>query len=184
MKTSYSSRRKILGFVASGPLANLAVGGLIVLGAGSIGLFHSHDLAALAAFPSLDSQDQNAGSIIAQDIRCARCVDSRNTNEIAFRESGSTGVSTITYNFDTESHTLTRTDSQGGAQVLLNGVEAFSFSLFQRPGANAAYGTFAPANASDAKVVGCHWTCSRKVAGEKVNSQTVEIAPIVLRNRG
>ena len=71
-----------------------------------------------------------------------------------------------------------------GSNTLLSDVQAFSSSLFQKPGPAAAYNTFAPAVAANAKMVGCPWTCSRELAGEKVNSGSTEIAPIVLRNRG
>jgi len=183
MNTSCSNRKNLLGFVTSGTLAHLAVGGLIILGAGSIGLFHGHDLAALAAFPALDNQDQNASSVIAQDIRRASSVDTGSSNQIVLRVNAADGSSTVTYTFDPTAHTLTRTEAQG-SNVLLNGVETLSFSLFQRPGSQTAYAAFVPALAADAKMVGCRWTCSRKVAGETVNSGSIEIAPIVLRNRG
>lgn len=183
MKTSYCNRKNLLGFVTSGTLAHMAVGGLIILGAGSIGLFHGHDLAALAAFPSLDNQDQNASSVIAEDIRRASSVDSGSTNQIVLHVNAADGSSTVTYTFDPTAHTLTRTDTEGSS-VLLNSVETLSFSMFQRPGSKTAYAAFAPALAGNAKMVGCRWTCSRKVAGETVSSGSTEVAPIVLRNRG
>ena len=182
MNTSYSSK-SVWGFVTSGTLLNLTVGGLLVLGAGSIGLFHGRDLASMAAYPDLDSQNQNASSVISQDIRRASSVESESTNRIVLRASAAAGASSVTYAFDPIAHTLTRTDAEG-SNTILNGVETLSFSLFQRPGPDTAYGTFAPALAANAKMVGCRWTCSRKIVGEKVNSGGIEIAPIVLRNRG
>jgi hypothetical protein len=181
MNTSYSSKN-VWGFVTSGTLLNLTVGGLMVLGAGSIGLFHARDLASMAAYPGLDSQNQSASSIIGQDIRRASSVDSASSNQIVLHVNAPAGATTVTYTFDPTAHTLTRADAQG-SNTVLSGVEAFSFSLFQRPGSDATYGTFVPAAAASAKMVGCRWTCSRKIAGEKLNSESTEIAPIVLRNR-
>jgi len=183
MNTSNGSTKTIKGFVTSGTLLNLALGGLVVLGASSVGLFHARDLASMAAYPGLDSQNQNAGSVIAQDIRQASSLDSGSNDHLVLRIHSSGATSTVTYSFDPAAHTLTRSDASGSS-TLLSDIDTFSFSLFQRPGADSAYNTFAPANALNAKMVGCHWTCSRKVVGEKVNPESMEIAPIVLRNRG
>jgi hypothetical protein len=182
MNTSNKSK-KVVGFVTSGTLLNLALGGLVVLGAGSIGLYHFRDIASMAAYPGLDSQDQNASTIIAQDIHQASSVDSGSGDRMVLRVHNLGVVSAVTYTFDPAAHTLTRVDGQG-SNILLSDVRVFSFSLFQKPGADAAYNTFAPAVGANAKMVGCRWTCSRKLAGEKVNSGSMEIAPIVLRNRG
>jgi hypothetical protein len=183
IETNATNSRNFLGFVTSGTLLNLALGGMVIFGAGSIGLYHSRDIASMAAYPSLDSQDQNASSIIAEDLRQASSVDSGSSDRIVLRSHTIDGIKTVTYTFDPAAHTLTRADGQGG-NTLLSDVEAFSFSLLQRPGMDSAYGTFVPAAAANAKMIGCRWTCSRKVVGQKVNSASMEIAPIVLRNRG
>src|SRR5215472_1419667 len=99
MNTSYS-RKNIWGFVTSGTLLNVTVGGLMVLGAGSIGVFHGRDLASMAAYPGLDNQNQNAGSVIAQDIRRASSVDSGNSTQIVLRMNATAGATTVTYTFD------------------------------------------------------------------------------------
>ena len=182
MNTSKCSKN-VWGFITSGTLLNLSLGGLMVLGAGSVGLYHARDLASMAAYPGLDSQDQNASSLIAQDIRQASWVEAQSSNRMVLHAHTPNSVSSVTYSFDPAAHTLTRADSQGST-TLLRDVEVFSFSLFQRPAAETKYGAFEPATAANAKMVGCSWTCSRKIAGEKVNSGNIEIAPIVLRNRG
>ena len=170
------------GFALSGALLNVTLGGLIVLGAGSVGIFNARNLASMASFPGLNSKDQSASSIIAQDIRSASSVESAGNDQIVLRVPGAEGASTVTYTYDANARTLTRANA-GMTQTLLTEIDSFSFSFFQCPSPNAAYNSFAPAVPKSAKMVGCRWSCSKKVGGTSVDSENIQIAPTVLRGR-
>jgi hypothetical protein len=90
-------------------------------------------------------------------------------------------ASTVTYSYNRVQGTLTREDGQT-TQTVLNNLDDFSFSLFQRSTANASFDSLASANAANASMVGCHWSCSRKFAGSKVDAERIEMAPTMLRN--
>ena len=109
----------------------------MVLGAGSVELYHAGDIASMAAYPGLDSQNQNASSLIAQDIRQSSSVDVESENRIVLHVHTLDAVNSVTYSFDSAAHSLTRFDGQGSS-TLLRDVEIFSFSLFQRPCTEAA----------------------------------------------
>ena len=68
-------------------------------------------------------------------------------------------------------------------KVLLDSVNALSFSLFQRPSVAAGYEEFSAATASNAKLVGFQWECSRRVYGTQKNSQNLQAAIVKLRNK-
>jgi hypothetical protein len=160
---------------------NIALGSLILLGAGTFGLSNGRKVAAMASYPGISSQDQNATSRIAQDLRQACSIESAASDRIVLRTRDAAGAELVSYSYNTAQRTLTREDGHSTVTVLSE-LDNFSFSLFQRPASQAAFGAFARATAANAGMVGCHWTCSRKLGGTKLDSEHVEMAPVVLRN--
>src|SRR6266849_999487 len=120
------------GFGMQGMLMSVTVSGLVLLGAGSLGLSNARKVAAMASYPSLNRQNQEATSLIAQDIRRASSVQSANGNQIVLRVALDGGVSTVTYSYHPDDRTVTRTGN-GTTQTLLTKVDSFAFSLLQRP---------------------------------------------------
>jgi len=157
-------------------LLPLTLGGLVLFGASSA-LPRQGGLASIAVCPSLDQQNRNASDVIAQDIRRAYTVQSLTSNRFVLK----THEGDITYFYDAAARTLTRSDDRD-SETLLVWVDSFAFALLQR-GVPAASYTFAPATADHAKLVACRWSCSQKVAGIKLDSDTFQMTPVVLRNR-
>jgi hypothetical protein len=177
-KSSKSTRR---GFSTTRTMVNVALVGVAMLSSGSFGLTSWRKLATMASYPTLNHQAQNASSRIAQDIRRSSSVDSATPDRLVLNASVGGRNSSVTYVYNAAARTLTRLDVHG-TQTILTDIDSFSFSLFQRPTAGAAYGEFQPASANEARLVGCHWSCSRKLAKAKLDSESVELAPVVLRN--
>ena len=170
------------GFAVPGMLLNITIGGMLVAGTGSLGLSSVHKVARMASFPGLNTQCQAASSMIAQDVRRSSAVERASSEQVVLTVRRAQDINTITYTYDAARRTLTRTEG-ATTQTVLRDVDSFGFSLFQRPAASAAFDTFAPATPQNARIVGCHWSCSRKVAGAKLDSESVQMAPMVLRNR-
>jgi hypothetical protein len=177
-----SSKRTLWGFSTPYTMVNVALVGLAVLGSGTLGLSSMHKMATMASYPGLNHQGQSASGIIASDIRRASSVESATGERLVLRMVFAGHESTVSYVYDAATRTLTRTDAHG-SQTLLTDVDRFSFSLFQRPAPGAAFAQFLPASGTEAKMIGCRWTCSRKLAGSKLDSESIEVAPVVLRNR-
>lgn len=169
------------GFAVSGLLLNAALGSALLVGVGTFLLSGVHKLATMASFPSLNSQDQNANSLIAQDLRCASSIESGSNDRIVLSSSGNGETTTVTYTYDRSAGTLIRTEGQA-TQTVLNNLDDFSFSFYQRSSADLAFGSMTTASTANASMVGCHWSCSRKFAGAKLDSEHIEMAPTVLRN--
>jgi hypothetical protein len=169
------------GFSNPSTLVNVGVVALAMLGSGSFGPSSMRKVATMASYPVLNHRDQNASSLIAQDIRQASSVDSASAQTVVLNTSVAGRKSRVTYVYDSKAGTVIRMEGQN-TQTILKGVDSFSFSLFQRPTADAAYGKFVPAVADNARLVGCRWSCSRTIAGAKCDSESMEIAPTLLRN--
>lgn len=169
------------GFAVPGMLLNATLGSLLLLGAGSFGLSNVHKLAAMASFPALNTQSQNANDLIANDLRQAKSIESATTDRIVLRPALPGQTDTVTYRYDRGLGTLSRDDGRT-TQIVLNNLDDFSFALFQRSSADPNFESLSLADAASASMVGCQWSSSRKFAGAKLDSEHVEIAPTVLRN--
>ena len=168
------------GYTLTGMLFNVTCASLVMLGTGA--LSDLRGLPAIMTFSDLNSKGQAASSVLAQDIRRANGVVKANAHELVLNVSRATENDTVSYSYDPSTCTLTRRDHSGN-QLLLTQVETLSFSVFQRPAADANQQVLVPATAGDAKAVACSWSCSRKLLGAKLGSDNVQMGPMVLRNR-
>lgn len=175
-----SSNKSKWGFATHCTMLNVALGGLVLLGGGA-GFSNIRGLATMVTYPSLYRQDQQASSVMADDFRRATALQSASDTQIVLRANLEGTTTTVTYTYDRAAGMVTRTDAHGSSTILKN-VNSLSFTLLQRPSASGSFGTFVPADPSKARIIGCRWSCSRKITGAKLQTETVEVAPIVLRN--
>ena len=171
------------GFTLAGTLFNVTVASLLVLGSGTLSTSNLRDLPAMMAFAERNNEEQNVSRLLAQDIRRASSVPNASTHQLVLKVSHGYAAETVTYSYDATARIVTRQD-HSSSQVLLKNVESFAFSLLQRPAANATEGALIAAAAIDARAITCHWTCSHRVLGAKLSSESFGMGPIVLRNRG
>src|SRR5690349_14951071 len=95
------------GFATPGMVLNVALGSLILLGAGTFGLANGRKVAAMASYPALSSQDQNTSSRIAQDLRQACSIESAASNKIVLRSRDAAGTALVSYSYNPAQRTLT-----------------------------------------------------------------------------
>ena len=75
-------------------------------------------------------------------------------------------------------------------QVLLTGCEKWDFQFFQRaPQKGGSYAFFPATNSAGAydlsicKLINMSWKCSRSILDSRVNTESVQTAQLVLRNK-
>ena len=165
--------------------------GFVVLAAvGSMTLYASRSELAVANYADLDSKSRYALDVMNREIRDAELVTGFQTNTwISFTNPlAATGVSLV-YNSTNRTVSLTKTGQ--APKVLLTECDKWTFGLYQRtlsisptnmsfiPATNTS-GTIDP---SLCKLVSVAWRCSRSILGQKVNTESVQAAQIVLRNK-
>jgi len=155
----------------------VALGMLLLAGAGSFFLYGLRSFAAIYNYADLNMRSRNASDIISRDIRGAYFVAAASTNQLVLN----LGATTATYTYDPSARTLTRTQS-GVAQTLLTQLDSFSFSLFGRP-TNTSYEVFPAVTASTAKLIAFQWTSSRLTPASHSDSQSVQMALVEMRNQ-
>jgi prepilin-type N-terminal cleavage/methylation domain-containing protein len=166
------------GFTLVEMMVGTALGSLLLLGVASMYLFSLKSFTSMSNYAELNARNRYASDIVTRDIRSATGVTSATNGQLVLRFRGAN----LTYNYDEDAGTLTRSYLERD-EVLLEGVNSLSFSLYGRPTNSAAYEVFPSATATNAKLVGFRWECSRRVYGTQKNSQSLQAAIVKLRNK-
>ncbi len=71
------------------------------------------------------------------------------------------------------------------ARTMLSGCDDWEFALYSRDPVftNSSVKFKVATNMSDCKLIDMSWKCSRKIIGQKLNTESVQTAQIVLRNK-
>ena len=170
----------------------VALSSILLAMAGSLWLFGSRSFAAMGNYTDLDARSRNALDQMSRDIRQA-------TKVTGFQKSGNTKWLTVTnaglgtgatYTWQASTRTLACQKTDGSEQVFLTECDRWDFDLFQRAPQKGTNYVFYPAtNAHGAydlsicKLINMTWKCSRTILGSKVNTESVQTAQVVLRNK-
>ena len=117
--------------------------------------------------------------MLTRDIRKSGGVAFYATNEITLTNLDGTWVD---YMWNPANSHLTRNTAAGVSRTLLSECDSLSFSLYQRNPSGSF--TYYPVtgNLDEAKLVSVQWQCSRQIYAQKINTETVQTAKIVIRN--
>jgi prepilin-type N-terminal cleavage/methylation domain-containing protein len=187
-----SRRRGSCGMTLVELMVGVAISSIILALASSMWLFGSRSFAAISNYADLDARSRTALDLMSREIRQASRV-------IAFQNTGTTRWLTVTnvalgtgstYKWDATPRTLVCQRPGQPDQVYLTECDRWDLDLFQRaPQKGGAYAFYPATNMSGAydlsicKLVNMSWKCSRTILGNKVNTESVQTAQIVLRNK-
>ena len=179
-KITDSSNRRSQGMTVAELLIAIGIGSLVLLGLMSFSAFSGRSFAALANYSELDAKSRKALDLLSRDLRRAATLTSFTSSRIAMVDGS--GVSVV-YEFNSTAKSLQRTTG-GQTEDLLTGVDWSRFSIFQRTPVGGSYEQFgSSAGVLTAKVVQIDWICSRSILGARQNTESVQSAKIVLRQK-
>lgn len=158
--------------------------GVIVLGFATIffinGLF---SFAAIANYQNLDAKSTVALDTYSKEIRNATAVVTY-VNGVSFTLTNATAATATTIAYDATAHTVVMTKTGQAAKTNLTGCDLWSFSLYNRiPDFSSTNSTSTATNAAQCKLISMTWKCSRTIFGSKLNTESVQTAKVVLRNK-
>lgn len=163
---------------------------LVLAAVASMTIYATRSEAAVANYADLDSKSRYALDVINREMRQAQVLTSFQTNTyLSFTNSrAAVGVS-LAYN--STNRTLTMTKTGQAPMILLTECDTWTFNLYQRTlSLSPTAMDFIPAtnnsgvlDPSYCKLVSLAWKCSRSILGQKVNTESVQAAQIVLRNK-
>ena len=161
---------------------------LVAIGVGSLLLMiimvvfasSGRSFAAMGNYVDLDRASRNALDRMSRDIRRAKNLISYSTNQLVFNFAGTTN---LIYEFDPDAGVLTSWKTgDSSTNYLLTGCEKLEFSMYRN--IPLAGGVFAKTTIpAEGKSISVAWKCSRKILGKKVNSEDMQEALIVIRNK-
>jgi len=183
---------KASGMTLMEVMVTVALSSVLLAMGGSMWLFSSRSFVAMGNYTNLDTQSRGALDLMSREIRQA-------TGVTGFQNQGSTKWITVTnalvstettYTWKASANTLVCTKTGQPKRIYLTGCDRWDFELFQRsPLKNGSY-VFYPAtnvngvyDLSICKLINMTWKCSRKLLGDQANTETVQTAQIVLRNK-
>ncbi len=143
-------------------------------------------------YRDLDAKSRYALDLMSRDIRqSSRVLDYQATgNPKWMRLTNANQGIVIRYVWDATDRTLICEKTGKEPQVYLTECDGWTFSFYQRTPQKNQTNVFFPAvdptgkfDPSICKLIDMSWKCSRTILGKKVNTESVQTAQIVLRNK-
>jgi len=178
--TEARSEKRRLAFTLVEIMVVVGISGILMAVVASLMVNGSRSLLAMTNYTELDRTSRNALDRLTRDIRQGKDVWYYSTNLILLN---TVSNGWFYYYYDPNQRTLARYSSSnsGNPEVLLTDCDALKFRISQRNPSNDF--TFYPAaNISVAKLIDVDWKCSREIRGQKVNTESIQTAKIVIRN--
>jgi prepilin-type N-terminal cleavage/methylation domain-containing protein len=169
-----------------------AIGSIVLAATATFWMFGARSFVALGNYRDLDAKSQLALDRMTRDIRQA-------TRVLSFQNTGNNRWLSLTnevegvgmrYSWDATDRTLLCEKTGQAAEAYLTECDRWDFSLFQRtPQKNQTntfflatnqFGVYAP---NLCKLVDMTWKCSRTILGKQANTESVQTAQVVLRNK-
>ena len=153
------------------------IGAIALAVAMKVWVFTAYSFAAMENYSDLDQCSRTALDVMSRDVRQAKELSSWTTNQLVFTDMDG---SSFSYTYNPKTGTLVRRWS-GQNTILLKDCDYMTFSVSQRNPSNNF--SFYPASGpTTAKLIDVAWKCSRRICNEKVNTETMQSAKIVIRN--
>jgi hypothetical protein len=180
------SASAVAAFTLIEMMVAVVLGIVLILGVMILYIDGNQCFVARANYQNLDKTSCNALDILTREIRGASALMSYQSNSLLFTNSVLGRSDQI--NFDSTAGTLTLTTKQSGVTTVttnLTGCNSWTYSLYDGVATNSLtdlrfYKTTDPAST---KVVMMNWKCSRSYLGTKLETESVQTAQIVLRNK-
>jgi type II secretory pathway component PulJ len=177
--SSNQSNRRSAGLSLLEMMIGITIASIAFAAMASFTIYTARSFSAVGNYNDLDRASRNTLDILTRDIRESRALTYYTTNQLVFTAND---TNTNSFNYNKTAGTLTRTKGTDST-VLLTGCDALQFHISQRwPSNNFMFYPPASNALSQAKLVDVSWRCSRKILGQKFNTESVQTAKIVIRN--
>src|ERR1051325_2438780 len=178
--TSRGLRRNKSGALLLEYVIAVGVSSLLLAALAAVLLYSVRNSMMLANYLDLNQTNMRTLDQMSRDIRQCSSLSSFSTNELIFNDKSS--KSTLTYTYNPSSRKLMRKE-KGNVKTLLAECDSLEFSIYQRTPMAGTYDQYPTATEANCKVVAVRWTCSRSIMGGRANTEAVQEAKIVLRQK-
>jgi len=180
-----SARARLRAMSLPEVLISTGLGSLLLTEMLALSFFSAHSFASMTNYVDLDQFSRNALDRITSEIRQADRLIQYSTNSLLFqtRDPDTGATNTLQFTYDPAVQTLTRS-LNGESKVFLTGCSSLQFSVYQRNPVGGTYDQYPVADPSRpdlCKLVELSWTCSRKIQGQAINTESMQSAKVVMR---
>lgn len=188
----FSSRRHIAAaFTLMEVLIVLGLSSLVLTTVASLTLYGARSSIALVNYTDLDAKSRYALDVITREIRQANAVTSLQTNNNSITLTNSIQAALVTLKYDPSARTVTLSKTGQADAIVLTECDRWSIGMYQRtPIVTATNLLFYPATNTAGvldrnlcKLLSLSWKCSRQILAQKVNTESVQAAQVVLRSK-
>jgi hypothetical protein len=158
----------------------VGVSSLLLAALAAVLLYSVRNSMVLANYLDLNTVSMRTLDQLSRDIRQCNSLSSFTSNQLVFNDSS--GKSNLTFTYNPSSRKLMRKE-HGNNSILLTECDSLEFSIYQRTPMAGTYDQYPAASAANCKVVAVKWSCSRSILGGKLNTESVQEAKIVLRQK-
>lgn len=177
-KTTFTDSRK-KGFTFLELMLAIGIGtmALAVLGISTEMMLKSFD--SMANYVELEQQSRNTLDTISREIRQANKLTYFSDTALIFEDNDG---QPLYYLYSEGSGTLYKLKNSK-LDVLLEGCEYLTFSIYQRNPKQGTYDQYPTATPVTCKLVQLNWKCTRENFGGNDNTEIVQSAKFVIRNQ-
>jgi Tfp pilus assembly protein PilW len=156
----------------------LAISSMVLAGVCSLYFYSYRSFAAQLNYVEMDQDSHRALDKMSQQIRQVKAMTGFTTNQLTFTDYDD---QTLSFIYNPTNKTLFRRKA-GLSDVLLNGCDSLTFSIYQRNPVAGKYDQYPTADVTTAKLVQVQWLCSRKLfSNSQMNTESMQSAKIVIR---
>lgn len=179
-------RNECRAFTLMELLVGVGVSSVILTALISFTMYAGKSLAAMTNYVDLEQKSQNALDVMTTDIRATKYLANYSTkvlngvtitNRLTFRDADDLD---LTFNY---TNNVLRREKGGQSYVLLTNVDFLTFQVFKRNPVPQSYEQYPTSDATNCKLVSVTWICSRSILGNKLNTESVQTAKIVIRKQ-
>jgi Tfp pilus assembly protein PilW len=159
----------------------LGIGFVLIAGITVISIGALRSFVGMGNYVDMDWKSRETLDQLSRDIRRSTDIVSYTTNQIVLSVLDYNGAITqVTYNYQT--NVLTRTYGANAPDTLMTGCNGFTFQWYQKtPQTNGGYQL--ATNVASAKSIGITWKCTRTCLWGTTNTEAMQEAIIVMRNK-
>lgn len=167
------------GFTLVEVMVATSLGLTLLTGLVSLFFYTNRSFASLTNYLDLDQKSAVALDKMSREVRQVNKLTALSATSLTFQDYD---LGTLQYIYDSGAQTLTRVKN-GVSETLLTGCSSMTFAAFDRVPNGNTYLPVSTTNAAMAKVVELTWNCSRAILGATANTESMQSARIVIRNK-
>ena len=183
-----SARRPFWAFTLVEVSVATAVGSIVLAAVATLTMYAAKSSTAMVNYADLDSKSRYALDVISREIRQASGLLAFQTNT-SFTLTNANAATTVTLTYNPNARTVVMSKTGQSDLTALTECDVWNFSLYQRtPYVTPTNVFYYPATNSAGvldvnlcKLINLSWKCSRTIFAQKVNTESVQAAQIVLR---